>query len=116
MKKFLSVLSLAALALILVVNLRADDEPVKGEVSKIKCQINSISEDSKSMKCTESKEGGKAITLNLSDKTKVMIDGENGKLSDLKKGDKIEATCTKTKTDNTYNCSEIRRNKKDQEK
>jgi hypothetical protein len=112
MKKFVAPLSLMALALMLVFGLRAlaDDSPS----TKIKCQINSIAEDSKSMKCQESKEGGKNLTMNLSDKTKVIIDGENGKISDLKKGDKIECTCTKTETANTYNCSEIRRNKKDQ--
>jgi len=96
---------------VLVVGLRAADDTPS---TKIKCQINSIAEDSKSMKCTESKEGGKTMTMNLTDKTKVIIDGENGKLSDLKKGDKVECTCSKTETADTYNCSEIKRNKKDQ--
>lgn len=80
-----------------------------GEQSQsIKGTIKSIADDSKSLKLEEK---GKQLTMQLSPSTKVRIDGQAGKLSDLKQGDQVECIARKTETPNTYQCSEIRRDK-----
>lgn len=110
-------LAICALAVALcVVGIAKLSQAVAGDEQKqtIKGTITSISEDSKSMKLTDKNDSDKTYTMNLSKTTKVKIDNEPGKLSDLKKNDRIECVCTKTETANTYDCSEIRRKKTDQ--
>lgn len=111
-------LAFCALAVVLCVAgvAKLSQVAAQGEQQKqsIKGTISSIAEDSKSMKLTDSTDSDKTYTMNLSKTTKVIIDSEPGKLSDLKKNDRVECICTKTEARNTYNCSEIRRNKADQ--
>ncbi len=113
MKKIAACVSLVALFVVAMamVSVRADE----GDKSQtIKATLTSIAEDQKTMKCTDTADSDKSYTMNLTKSTKVIIDSENGKLTDLKKGDRLQCICTKTETANTFNCSEIRRNKADQ--
>lgn len=110
MRKIATMVTLCLVAVAMVGMMVAAQD--RQDSQNIKCTLNSIAEDSKTMKVTDASD--QSLTMNLSKTTKVQIDGEAGKLTDLKKGDRLQCICQKTETANTYNCSEIRRNKSDQ--
>lgn len=108
----ISCLVLALLAF--AVTLQAQEKERDREDRTIRASIVSIAEDSRSMQVRQTKGASENLTLNLTATTRVLLDGENGKLADLRRGDRIEATVQRTDRANTYDCTQIRRNKGDQ--